>query len=302
MKLRILAATVATGVITTAAWPLVSGADAAERGAENITVVQHNTDQNRNAMREAVKKAKSTNAQGITLQEICANWLPELQKNRGWTIASKASKPIDPGHHTGGCGDGVDVLDVAIWTGGKGGGKAALPLTKDGGFVREGETNPIPVRTPHLVCVSFGKKPVKHVCSTHLVAFENPAAPVRATQAAEVAQYAAKWTGKGHSVVVGGDLNTQPKNSALNSMYANGPSSSGHFVEAEQLRTSSAARGGRITTDVKVNKKTGKKTNRGKIDYLFFSDNHTRLNSGGKTSIVRTKSGHHMLVTTARIA
>ncbi|MDE9364999.1 endonuclease/exonuclease/phosphatase family protein [Luteipulveratus sp. YIM 133132] len=288
MRARLIAAVVATGAVSAAAVPLVAGAaDAAPAGARQITVVQHNTDKHRDSMNRAIRKATDAHADAITLQEICEDWVPALrQAHPSWTIATRATKPIAPDQTTAPCAKGSDVLAVAIWTGGKDGRRQAFDLEPDGGFTNE-KGKWVPPRTPALVCVSFGSKPVQHVCSTHLVAFENPQKPVRAIQTRQVADITAKWRKKGHSVVVGGDFNSKPMMGEMDSMYAYGPGAHGAFTESDQLDGKSTAQAGRSTSKT-----------RGKIDYLFFSRNRTPLQNGGTLNIVRKKvaSGHDILV------
>jgi endonuclease/exonuclease/phosphatase family metal-dependent hydrolase len=62
-------------------------------------------------------------------------------------------------------------------------------------------------------------------------------------------------------VIVGGDFNARPDNPGLGALYSPATGGTGHFVEADQMRTGLARRGGSATFD----------TTGSKIDYVFFA-------------------------------
>lgn len=255
-----LATTGAVGAaVTTTALP----AAAAEVG---IRIAQHNTDQDPARWNRMVTLAESGNWDAVTAQEVCEDWVVALRaKHPAWTIAyheqtSNVRCPNGKGN-------------VAIRPGN--GSTFAEPFEVFGEDKDFG-----------MACANFDRGGHRvHACSTHFTLDAQEATLVRERQAKRVKTWAAEWTSQGHAVVVAGDLNTSPGTTALDPIYKNpAGTSNGNFNEATQLETGSTARTGEYTV-------TGRK-----IDYVFFSANHTPLSAGGSLTFEEPTAGAHKIL------
>ena len=258
----------AMSVVATCAVTLGFGAAPAAADSP-ITIVNHNVAKNWDAIQMTVSKAVEIGAQGITMQEVCVSQANEMDLYwvGRWTVNWSLSRAESKG-----CGNDA-VGTLAIWTGGPNGVDEDLKLPADEG------------RTPHLTCVRYGTRPVRHVCSTHLVAWDDDG--VRPKQVRAVHGYTNAWLSVGHSVVVGGDFNTTPMNAALDWMYAQG--GMGQFTEANMIEEPGVGtRDGNLVT-------AGNR----KIDYVFFSRNRTVETGAGGLQLFTTPSDHKMMVARA---
>lgn len=273
MKFRPFAASAAAAVA--AACSLVVPIQPAAAATGPVTIVDHNVAKSWDAIQATVAKAVDLGAEGITMQEACVTQANEMDGYWAgrWTVNWSLSR-------TNGCGPGNDVGTVAIWTGGGNGVDEDLVLPRDGTKPDDDH----PTRDPHLTCVKYGSSPVRHVCSAHLVAYDVEG--VRGAQTRAIKNYAAEWISHRHLVVVGGDFNTAPTSPPMDSMYAQ--NGNGSFVEANQIED--GTRTGNLATH-----------NAGKLDYVFFSANHTRFPGGGGIQLFTTVSDHKMVVARATV-
>ncbi|WP_404380962.1 endonuclease/exonuclease/phosphatase family protein [Knoellia locipacati] len=233
----------------------------------SLKIVQHNTDQDKARWNRVVTLIASGSWDAATVQEVCKGWKDDLvAAHPTWTIAyhEQVAKGDCPGGAKG---------NVVI---------------RPGGGSRFGEAFDVPGEDKNfgIACVKFGKAGrTVHACSTHFTVYADNPKEVRLRQARRVKEITAPWIGNGHSVVVGGDLNTTPTAAALNPVYKYPTTrSSGRFVEAEQLRTGSTGRVGRDTV-------TGRK-----IDYVFFSANRTPLSARGTLTFETPVEGKHKIL------
>lgn len=278
---------VAVGVALIALTPTLAAAAPKKADTETLKVFDHNLDKSEKAFNAAIDRATERGADAITLQEVCESWAKKLQDDhKGWTVVYDESK--------NGADADCDVPadssgNVAIWTGGGNGKPVHEPLTKDGGEEitnEDGTKETLHKRTPDLTCVRFGTEPVKTVCSTHLVAFDE--SNVRGKQTNDIRRITKAWIENGQSVVVGGDFNTKPKLEPMNHMYD--LKGDGWFNEADQLQ------GGQGRNGVDTTEK------RGKIDYVFFSQNRTPKTANGSLVVLHGQgSGHNALFASAPI-
>jgi endonuclease/exonuclease/phosphatase family metal-dependent hydrolase len=163
-----------------------------------------------------------------------------------------------------------------VWTGGDA-ARSAVPLLTFGD------------QHYGLVCVRFTHAgQAVRACSTHLAAGKDPEDEAQRTQlTAEIDRVTRGWK---EAVVVGGDFNSRPKATPLDSMYARGASSNGRFLEIHQIRTGEPRRGG-LTTMYSTAK--GRKS-----DYIFVVQGHTRLGGGTERVVRDSPSDHHILIGT----
>lgn len=267
-KVRHVAALAAVALATTGAVgaAVTTAAAPAEAASIGLRIAQHNTDQDRARWNRVVTLSESGNWDAVTAQEVCEEWVVALRtKHPTWTIAyhEQTANPTCPN------GKG----NVAIHPGA--GSAFAQP------FDVFGED-----KTFGMACANFDRGGHRvHACSTHFTVYAEDAAVVRERQARRVKDWTADWIGQGHAVVVAGDLNTSPNTAALDPIYKNPASSSnGNFNEATQLATGSTARTGEHTV-------AGRK-----IDYVFFSANHTPLSAGGTLSFEEPTPGEHKIL------
>ena len=253
----------------------------AAKKKKRMKVVQQNTDAKKTSFDAAVSKARTAHA--ITLQEVCKSWV-DGAKQPGWTVKFTATTEAKK------CDNGTKLKGVAVIVPKKVKkvSFSKFKLKKDIG------------RTPKLLCVNYTRKGLRtHVCSTHLVAYNQPqdngpkqnADKIRRKQVTQIRNKTRKWTSKGHLVVVGGDFNAVPKSRELDAMYA------GQFTEVNQLN-GKGGRQGEITTD------PGKDGNSRKIDYVFFSRNRVPISNWGKLTQVDHPvggAGHWMMVARAAV-
>ncbi|MEO7267711.1 MAG: endonuclease/exonuclease/phosphatase family protein [Knoellia sp.] len=257
------AALATTGAVGAASTTTAAPAEAAPVG---LRIAQHNTDQDPARWNRVVTLAESGNWDAVTAQEACEDWVVALRaKHPGWTIAyheqtSNADCPNGKGN-------------VAIHPGN--GSTFAAPFDVFGEDKNFG-----------MACANFDRGGHRvHACSTHFTVYATDPTTVRERQAKRVKDWTAEWIGQGHAVVVAGDLNTSPNTAALDPIYKNpAASSNGNFNEATQLATGSTARTGDDTV-------TGRK-----IDYVFFSANHTPLSAGGTLNFDEPTPGAHKIL------
>lgn len=244
-----------------------AAASSAAAAPADLRVVQHNTDQDEARWNRVVRLAASGNWDAVTAQEVCSGWVTALRANNPtWTVAfhEQVAKDDCPGGtkgnaaiHPGAGSDFDEAFDVAGE--GKNFGIACAVFTKGA----------------HRV----------HACSTHFTVYDDNAAEVRLRQARRVKELTADWIGRGHSVVVGGDLNTTPTLAALNPIYKHPEGrSNGRFIEAAQLANNETKRVGADTV-------AGRK-----IDYVFFSANHTPLSAGADLTYEEPVNGKHKIL------
>lgn len=233
----------------------------------SLKIVQHNTDQDKARWNRVVTLISSGKWDAATVQEVCKGWKDDLvAAHPTWTIAyhEQVAKGDCPGGAKG---------NVVI---------------RPGGGSRFGEAFDVPGEDKDfgIACVKFGKAGrTVHACSTHFTVYAESPKAVRLRQARRVKEITAPWIRDGHSVVVGGDLNTSPTAAALNPIYKYPTTrSSGRFVEAEQLKNRSTARIGRNTVKGR------------KIDYVFFSANRTPLAAGGNLTFETPAKGKHKIL------
>lgn len=274
-----------------------SGAGAADVVAADLTpvaakkkkrmvVIQQNTDAKKLTFDAVMEKAGSAHA--ITLQEVCKSWVDAAKKPR-WTVK------FTPTTKEKKCDNDTKLKGVAVIVPKKVKkvSFSKFKLKKDLG------------RTPKLLCVNYTRNGVRtHVCSTHLVAYNQPkdngpkqnADKIRRKQVTQIRNKTRKWTRKGDLVVVGGDFNAVPKSREMDAMYA------GQFTEVNQLK-GKGGRQGETTTD------PGKNGNSRKIDYVFYSRNRVPISNWGKydwvdhppNTDVAKYAGHHMVIAKAAI-
>ncbi|WP_162598618.1 endonuclease/exonuclease/phosphatase family protein [Nocardioides gilvus] len=248
---------------------------------KRMVVVQQNTDAKQVTFDAAVAKARS--AQAITLQEVCKSWVDSAKKAR-WTVAfTPTTKALK-------CDNGTKRKGVAV----------IIPKAVKRVSVTKFKLKADIGRTPKLLCVNYTRKGVRtHVCSTHLVAFNKPiedepaqnADKIRRKQVTQIRNKTRKWIKKGDLVVVGGDFNAVPKSREMSAMYG------GLYTEVNQLN-GKGGRQGEETTD------PGKKGDRRKIDYVFFSRNRVPVKNWGKLEQIdhpEGHAGHWMMIAKAAI-
>jgi hypothetical protein len=281
-----------TGEFTDESEPLDDDA-AALGGSVPVRVVQHNIEKKMDALQNALKKATSSGAEAITLQEVCPDQLQWLQANYGtrWSIASvQGKKPAITGCDLpGGLHD--TPTDVAIWLGGTGG--KGKPFRDLGG----------PAAAPgQMVCLEFPHKKVDvHVCSVHLISADwtdsagtlHDGATIRERQTTGIKQETQGWINRGDFVIVGGDFNGKPSSPPLDKIYDNKLGGTGNFTEYNRT---GAGRDGKDTAHADGD---GQPFSR-KIDYIFFSTNRAPLD-GPAVDIEKDSSDHDMLTSTAQM-
>lgn len=247
-------------------------------------VVDHNIQRKSTALRTAIRRATTTKANLITLQEVCWWQVDQLRRaHPDWSISWK------PDQKSGWCrrSDPDSILpsatkdgdgNVAIWTGGDG----AKPYTYT--FAHQLESS----RSQGLVCLTWRHAGVRRrTCSVHLISgSEGRRQHVRTQQAREVYRLTSRWSRSGDLVVIGGDFNASPHKPPLDFLYTF--RGRGVFREATPQRT---GRNG----DCRCSKATfdGGRT---KIDYVFFSANRMSSLARRQLRLVNTPSDHHMLV------
>ena len=267
-----LASVVAAGGVGASAANAVDSQAEAALAPAKLRIVQHNTDQKLGAWNDVVAKVKTKDWDAVLVQEVCSGWVTKLQAaHPTWTINyhKQQDQSTCLGGHKG---------NVAIHVG------AAQEWKKS--YVVAGG------KDFNLTCVVFNKAGRRvHACSTHLAVYgDNPVA-VRLAQAKEIKGFTKPWIDSGHSVLVGGDLNAKSEDAALDPLFRYPTAtSSGRFVEGNQLAKRSQARIGAVTTD------GGRR-----IDHVFFSANRTPLSVGGTQSTENTTSGHKLLKVTTTI-
>ncbi len=256
----VAAAVVAGGGLATT----VTTAAPAEAAPKKIRVVQHNTDQHKDRFQKVVADLEAGRADVATMQEVCQTWVQDLKKkHKGWTVSyheQTANKRCPKGKG-----------NVAIRP-----GKGTRFATAYG-VPGEGKTF-------GLACVAFtfgGRR--THACSTHLSTYDTNAAAVRRAETERIREITNTWMAKKDAVIVAGDMNSQLTSTELDPLYLYPASrSEGSFIEAGQLAQ-------------KRKKRVGPATHRkGKIDYVFFSANHTPLSAGASLAQEDT-TGHDIL-------
>lgn len=267
----LLAAVAAVGVAAAGLTAGISTAPSAEAaGPTTIRVIQHNTDQHKDRFLEVVRDLEQGKADVATMQEVCQSWVKDLKKkHKGWAVSyheqtSNTQCPAGKGN-------------VAIRPG-------------KGSRFAEAYAVPGEGKNFGIACVAFGFGGHRtHACSTHLSTYDTNAAVVRRGETERIRAITTPWIDAKDAVIVAGDLNSQLTSSELDPLYLYPESrSQGRFVEAGQLAQ-------------KRKKRVGPATHRkGKIDYVFFSENHTPLSAGGKLAQEPT-SGHKILRVTTTL-
>ncbi|MBM6400148.1 endonuclease/exonuclease/phosphatase family protein [Phycicoccus sonneratiae] len=274
MKLRtrpLLAALAVAGVTAAGLVGTTATAPAAEAAAPTtIRVIQHNTDQHKDRFQQVVRDLEQGRADVATMQEVCQSWVKDLKKkHKGWTVSYHEQTSNDR------CPAGKG--NVAIRPG-------------KGSIFAEAYKVPGEGKTFGLACVVFGFGGHRtHACSTHLSTYDTNAAVVRRGETERIKAITNAWIDAQDAVIVAGDLNSQPTSTELDPLYMYPQArSEGRFVEAGQLPK------GRM-------KRVGPDTHRkGKIDYVFFSENHTPLGAGGKL-VQDPTTGHKILRVTTTL-
>ncbi|MBE7324076.1 endonuclease/exonuclease/phosphatase family protein, partial [Nocardioides sp. Y6] len=311
MTTWILGAVLAAGLATTAqsqtsdtdAGPIVAPEIVPVAAPSKLVVIQHNTDGSRTRYDSALQEAADTGAHAVILQEVCNSWVKEGLPT-GWQhnyspTKTKTTANACPGPHT-------DKGVLVAWT-----RPAEAVTTPTFSLKKEPKDR---TRKPKLVCLGVTSGAKYTICGTHLVAFKNlcpdkdnptpdcmqPADEIREQQARKIRNKVKGWLGD-RRVIIGGDFNTNPKDTPLDYLYAQpaGASKQGRFIEAEQLGSKGKpVRKGQDTAEGR------------KIDYLFFSDNFTSVKHPGKLAPLKfidaetpngVKSGHARLLATVQI-
>lgn len=140
-----------------------------------------------------------------------------------------------------------------------------------------------------LTCAVIVKVRAIIACSTHL-----PSDPENADQRISATRQM-KDLGNGHmaagyGLVMAGDFNSHPTGAPMDRMYSIG-GGGGPYNEADQTRTGSPQRSGEWTH-------AGNGGGHGKLDYVFFSTNMSRPNTGLNTVVLRHPafSDHALIV------
>lgn len=270
MKVHRAAVAVASTIAVVGGVAVVAtAAPAAAAAPVALAIVQHNTDQTKARWNRVVTMMESGKWDAATVQEVCVGWMQDLRAaHPGWSIA------YHPQVAKGDCAGG-EKGNVAIHPGNGSEFNQAFGVEGEG-------------KNFGMACSVFSKGGFRvHACSTHFTVDDPNPEAVRLRQAGRVKDWARGWLGLGaeHAVVVGGDLNTGPKTTELNPIYKNPAASShGDFNEAEQLRLGTTERAGRDTVSGR------------KIDYVFFSANHTPLSAGGTLTFEEPTPGAHKIL------
>lgn len=259
-----------------------SDAPVASPAPTRFRVVDHNIEKRLVALRSSLKAARRTDADVITLQEVCWWQAEDLRRNRPkWTIAYKVERNSDRCMRRGHRGDTIlrprrEVGNLAIWTGGKT-GSTSNHTFKSQRF-RGDRTG--------LACVSWVDGTRHHACSVHLIPPTNPRETlIRTGQAKETRRITNAWLEEDHFVALGGDFNAQPRRETMKYIY--------EFKGLGNFRESSNRRLGAPTCQCLQVTGDGK---RWKLDYIFYSANRTRLRAVRSLRIVKTVSDHHLLI------
>lgn len=273
MQLRtrpILAALATVGVAAAGLVGTTATAPSAEAATSvPLAVVQHNTDGDPARWSRVVKIVETGKYDAATVQEVCVGWMQDLRAaHPDWSIAyhGQVAKATCPGGEKG---------NVAIHPGNGSEFNQAFGVAGEG-------------KNFGMACTVFSKGDFRvHACSTHFTVKDPNPAEVRAREAGKVKAWTRQWLALGakHAVVVGGDLNTGPGSAELDPIYKNPAGrSNGVFVEAAQLEKNSTGRVGENTVSGR------------KIDYTFFSSNHTPLSAGGTLSYETPTAGKHKIL------
>lgn len=261
--------------------PATTGEPAARPGAarERFAVVDHNVQKRWPALRTALRLARQSNARAVTLQEVCAWQVARLRRaHPGWTVAWLPVRRTDGCRAPGAAGGRAATGNVAVWTEAPD-GTTTTPVFDDqlGSTWHQG-----------LACVTWGDRPFRRVCSTHLLSSSIPRrVRLRARQAADVHRTAAPWTRRGDLVVVAGDLNDAPRSRPLGWLYGPSTGGRGRFREVAP---------GPAGDDTECRCAVATRDGGARLDYVFFSDNRARRSARHGLRVVRTASDHHALV------
>ena len=279
-----IASPVAAPAPAGAAAPVARASDVpvASQAPTRFRVVDHNIEKRSAALRRALKAARRTDADVITLQEVCWWQAEDLQRRHPeWTIAYKVERNNDRCVRRGHRGDTLlgprrKVGNLAVWTGG-----------------RTGSTNNYTFKAQRfegdrtgLACVTWVEETRHHACSVHLIpATKRKETLVRIAQAKQTRRITNVWLDKDHFVVLAGDFNAQPRRQTMKYIYA--LKGRGNFRESSSRRL-----GGPECRCLAV---TGD-GERWKIDYIFYSANRTPARGFRNLRIVKTVSDHHLLI------
>lgn len=236
----LLAAAAALAVIATGVGGAPSATAAQEAAPTTIRVITHNLAKKPGALSAVITKANGGGPEVVLLQEVCKSMLDRVKGALGRQAAWHDRR-------TGHCGDGSDIGEVAVWTGGD-----VLDTTAPD-FTTSGD------QRYGAACVTFrfgGKK--NKACSTHLAAGDGAGA-TRAAATNDLRTRAAGWMADGTRVIVGGDFNAEPKTGELSAVYGVGTGAAGSFRELHQMAKPTTVRTGKVTLWQR------------KIDYIFGS-------------------------------
>lgn len=269
-------ASAASAVDRSAAAPSASG------GLTRLRVVDHNIEKRSAALDRAISAAQKSQADIITLQEVCWWQVDELRRaHPQWTLAWKVERDNEKCRKrvsAADVGNGIrsQVGNVAIWTGGATGATTSVTLSHqrfDGDHAG-------------LACVAWVDGARHRACSVHLISpSDRRETGVRTAQAKDVRRIANRWLSQDELVVLGGDFNSQPGRRTMRYLYEH--NGVGTFREATTRRLGGMdCRCRQITGDGK----------RVKIDYVFFSANRIEVRAYRRLRIVKTPSDHHLLI------
>jgi endonuclease/exonuclease/phosphatase (EEP) superfamily protein YafD len=253
-----------------------------------LRVVNHNIEKRPAALARALRVARRSRAQVVTLQEVCSWQVAQLRRRHPrWTVAFKPERisgrcrSVTPGLPAL-TGSGRMVGNVAVWTGGARGAVATHTFRPQ--RVVDDRVG--------LACVSWRTSVRLRACSVHLI---SPSAPedvgLRTAQARDVRRITDPWIRRDQVVVLGGDFNARPGRRTMRQLY---DGAAGRFREA--TGRGRGGRGGRGCCAASTYDGAGVK-----IDYIFYSANRTGARSHRNLRIVRTVSDHHLLVGSADV-
>jgi endonuclease/exonuclease/phosphatase family metal-dependent hydrolase len=222
------------------------------------------------------RTAVARKASVVLLQELCYGQFLQVRsllaaKGYSGTFATTAQSGscavADPKHRRG--------FGVAVLARGSVRGRVVKPLPTSAGAEKRvllGVTAVVGGRSTFVAVVHLSPSAASGLQSqlTVLAGYVNPKAS--------------------RPVIVGGDFNALPDNPGLRRLYSAAAGGTGRFLEADQMRTGRAERGGAATFDI-----AGRK-----IDYVFLSDRW--FGHPSAKSLATTMSDHNVYIGTARIA
>lgn len=258
------------------------------REVAKFRVVDHNIQRRSDALRRAIRKARHTDAQVITLQEVCWWQVRDLRaRHPHWKFAWQADRKTSWCERVDRSNQWRPVTrfgqgNVTISTNGLGAASAIYFKNQLNRGRRQG-----------MACLTWKKRGLRrHTCSLHLISGSEPRHQrLRMRQAREVARATSEWTSRGALVVLGGDFNAAPNHRPLDYLYRF--RGRGAFREATPRYV-----GGNRDCRCSATTFDGGRT---KIDYIFFSANRMASTARRQLLIYPTGSDHHLLVGWAKI-